>query len=54
MALGWEQAAVSITSINTGNPIAERWYRGQEGRTGFTTLETPILYAVSNGTFSNV
>lgn len=39
-ATAWGQAALAITTIN-GNPVGERWYRGQQGRTGFTTLLTP-------------
>jgi len=40
IANGWGQAASLITAIN-GNPVGERWYRGQQGRTAFTTLLTP-------------
>jgi len=32
--------AAALTAIN-GNPVGERWYRGQQGRTAFTTLLTP-------------
>ena len=43
----WGQAALAINTIN-GNPVGERWYRGQQGRTAFTTLLTP------NSSYPNV
>ena len=37
---GWCASCAAITNIN-GNPVGERWYRGQQGRTAFNTLLTP-------------
>lgn len=37
---GWSAAAVAITTFN-GNRVGEKWVRGQQSRTGFTTLLTP-------------
>lgn len=45
--VGIGTSAAALTSIN-GNPVGERWYRGQQGRTAFTTLLTP------NSKFPNV
>jgi prepilin-type N-terminal cleavage/methylation domain-containing protein/prepilin-type processing-associated H-X9-DG protein len=45
----WGLACNAITNIN-GNPVGERWYRGQQGRTAFTTLLTPNS-AMPNCTF---
>ncbi|MDX1968514.1 MAG: DUF1559 domain-containing protein [Planctomycetaceae bacterium] len=36
----WATACAAITTIN-GNLVGERWFRGQQGRTGVTTLLTP-------------
>ncbi|MBI1311844.1 DUF1559 domain-containing protein, partial [bacterium] len=44
---GWGQAALALTAIN-GNKVGERWWRGQPGRTAFSTLLTP------NSTYPNV